>query len=443
MPTATPRRLATAALLGALALGILSAGPVEAAPPDSAWRVANPTGVASGSRPNGTDYLRLSLQNTAKGLRVSWARPYGNVKVYRVKVGVNRLLDHQVRTYRVSARKRAVVVPHSAGATPASGNYSFVKLEVAFRNKRGLGASPTKWIQAPLGAACPAGRTQVRIGTFNIRGWHQDEGRPYFDWKFRKDRVVSTILSSGAHAVAIQEASGRARNFPQYGPADQWQTLIEMLNAAPGSSGEWRDAYNDEYSRDGGRVGTRVIYDGAVFDAVGDRSGESGGVFPGDEGSWMPWVHLRHKATGKQFYLVAAHLEDKPSAAGYSTRARQTGQLISLAQTLHDNSAKREQVFVAGDFNSTSNTKPDNNVHVKFLRAGFYDSFATKQIKNPQYGTTNNFAFPVRATPSRRDYILSYGPLKGSCAYSNFAYTQPALAASDHFMQAASLPIGP
>jgi hypothetical protein len=438
-------RLVAPALVGALALGPLAAGPAPAAPPDSARRATNPTGVAAGSRPNGADYLGLSLQNTAQGLRVSWARPPGKVKGYIVRVGINRLLDARVRTYRVGARRRAVVVPHSYGATSASGNYSFVKLQVAWRNRRGLGASPTKWIQAPLGATCPAGRTQVRIGTFNIRGWQQDVGRTHFDWNARKARVVSTILSSGARALSIQEASGRVRRLAQYGPDDQWRMLIRLLNAAPGSSGQWRDAYGAEYSRNGGRIGTRVIYDGAVYEAVPDGSGRSYGVatVSGAIITWIPWVHLRHKETGGRFYLVAAHLDDKNTVAAYTMRGRQTDQLISLVRTLHRNGGSREQVFLAGDFNSTGNTKPDNNVQVKLMQAGFYDSFATTRISRPQYGTTNNFSFPVRATPSRRDYIMSYGPLKGSCAYWNLAYTRAAEVASDHFMQAASLPIGP
>lgn len=429
-------RLAAPALAGALTLATVTAGPAAAQTAER--RAANPTGVAAGSTANGKGNLKVALANTASGkLRISWARPtkLSNIKKWTVRVGVNRLMDNHVRTYRVKARKRALVVPHAWGATPSSGNFSFVQVLIRRTNGQ-KGASPVKWIQAPLGASCPSGATQVRVGTFNIRGWRWDKGHPSFDWNKRAPRVVGNILSSGARAVSLQEASGLPD--PQFGPDRQWINLVKRLNNANGSSGQWRNVFSDVYGDNGDGVGTRIIYDDAVYDLEGSGVRAISG---GPQKSWIPWARLRHTASGKQFFLVSAHLVQTTTVAGWRARATQTRELIDLVSDLRAVGGGTEQVVLGGDLNSTVNTKPDNNVHKMLMDAGFYDSFATARIVNSRYGTGNAFNFPVRATPSRRDYILTYGPLRGSCFHQNMAYRTVDQVASDHFMQVASLPL--
>jgi endonuclease/exonuclease/phosphatase family metal-dependent hydrolase len=115
--------------------------------------------------------------------------------------------------------------------------------------------------------------------------------------------------------------------------------------------------------------------------------------------------------------------------------------LIDILRTLQ--AQYGGQVIMAGDLNSTANTRPYNNVQHALLGAGLYDSYATSQITNGRYSTSNNFNFPVRPTPGRRDYIMTLGPIQGSCAYRNQAYTSVSRVASDHFLQAATLPLAP
>jgi len=100
-----------------------------------------------------------------------------------------------------------------------------------------------------------------------------------------------------------------------------------------------------------------------------------------------------------------------------------------------------EQVIVGGDMNSSINSLPYNHVQKALLDAGFYDSFATPAIENPQYGSTFAFQFPLRVTPYRRDYLMSYGAVKGSCFYRNQVPTDASQIASDHFLQLANLPL--
>lgn len=453
-------RLAAPMLTGALGLGLLAASPAGAAPlapsssaassaswsaqqaaerADARAKQRNPTGRAAGSPANGSGFLKVSLSNVeGNRIRVSWKRPTKAKKIKRfvVRTSGNRQKYNTVRGFKVKRTKQSVVVPHNVNATPASGNFTFVQVLVKRTNGR-TGNSPTKWIQASLGAECPAG-PQVKVGTFNVRGWRHDKKLGAgFTWQHRGPRVVSTILRSGSGAVALQEAGSNGGQG--YGPQRQWQWIVSRLNAAAGSSGQWRAASDDPYSEGGrGYVGTRLIYDAARFDQLG--TGVASVTDPsGVPNAWTPWVQLRDRASGRAFHLVSVHLMVGESRKAYKIRGRQTQKVIALARSL---AAGGGQVFVAGDFNSTVNTKPSNNVHRAMLAAGFYDAFATRNLVNSKYGTGHGFNFPVRPSPYRRDYVMSLGPVQGSCGLWNMAYRHKKDVASDHFMQVATLPLG-
>ena len=137
--------------------------------------------------------------------------------------------------------------------------------------------------------------------------------------------------------------------------------------------------------------------------------------------------------------LVSTHLADGERGRVAARRNKQTVQVVNVVKSLRNRFGG--QVILAGDLNSTVNTKPYNTVQYALLKRGFYDSFASARIVNSRFGTTNNFAFPVRATPHRRDYIFTYGGTRGSCRYVNRAYTRPSQTASDHFMQVATVPV--
>ena len=208
-----------------LATAIIGTGVVvpSAATAPAERRDTNPTGTLSGSSRNGASYLKLSLSSAPDGrIKVSWVRPSpaSRLRKFVVQVGPNRKLDALVKSYRVGRRKQSVVVPRAAGAFASSGNFSFVKISV-YRKGGGTGSSPTKWIQAPLAATCtatPANR--VSVGTFNVRTWTADSASGPYNWNIRRARVISEILRSGVHAVAIQEASGsEGQGVRQHAPA--------------------------------------------------------------------------------------------------------------------------------------------------------------------------------------------------------------------------------
>lgn len=431
-------------LTGVLVAGVLTAPVAVAAQADAPRRATNPTGTSAGSQPNGAGNLKLSLRSTTDGkIRVSWKRPApaGKLRKFVVKVAPNRQLSSRVHTYKVTGRKQSITVDRAFGATGASGNYSFVRVTV-YRKAGSHASSPTKWIQAPVASPCTAAPVdQVTVGTFNVRTWAADgrKGTAKFNWNVRGDNVIREIRDSGVRAIAIQEASGPSDQG--FGPREQDEVILDKLNSTDSTErAHWVDALTDDDYKGRGLVGTRVFYDASRFTEL--ASGLHRIPDPNAVDALVPWVQLQ-ATSGDQapFILTSVHLDPGEKRGDYATRGRQVKSLIEILRNLQQQYGG--QVIMAGDLNSTANTKPYNNVQHALLGAGLYDSYATSQITNAKYSTSNNFNFPVRPTPGRRDYIMTLGPVQGSCAYRNQAYTTVARVASDHFLQVATLPLAP
>jgi len=434
--------LACTALLGAS----LVTGPADATSAPPVARGGNPTGTAAGSRPNGVGNLEVSLSLTADGrVQVGWRRPAPPEKLenFVVKVGMNRLLDNKVKHYHVSRKTQSLVVPQAYGAVTDSGNFTFVKVTVHRKNGE-HGSSPTKWIEAPIASTCTAATDdRVTVGTFNIRNWQAEErkGDHTYPWDVRGPHVVRQILNSNVHAVAIQEASGP--EHAGFGPREQDEWLIQQLNAQDPAGPVWADALTDDYYKNPGGTpglkGTRVFYDTRQFSVL-DR-----GLYrlkvPGlKSDSLMPWALLQ--STSQQsapFVLTSNHLFQGEDKQAWDFRTQQVAQMVADVQDLWNRF--QSQVIVAGDLNETANSNPYNQVQLRLLQMGMFDASATTNIVNAEFSTTNGLEFPVRPTPNRRDYLLTYGSVKGSCQYTNLAYRDATSVASDHFMQKATLPL--
>lgn len=408
------------------------------------------TGTVSSPLAQRRGKLGLSLASTADGrIKVKWGPTahLANVKYYIVQVSPSRTMTHKMQAYRVSRRLSTKVVPHAFGVTRPSGNYSFVRV-VAVRTSGARGGSLTKWIQAPVGVPCSAApEDRVSVAAFNIRTWNADPqpGQP-LHWDLRGPKVVAEILSSGARVVAIQEASGAANEG--FGPKPQPQWVLDQLNATdPDVNAHWVDAltakdYVPPKGRKPGHVGTRVFYDESKYTEL--AAGLARIIDPGvAKDSLVPWARLQSvSGTQAPFVFTSNHLAlGTSSLADWEARGRQGAKTIDIARDLHNQFG--DQVIVAGDLNSTANTKPYNNVHLAFMKAGFYDTYATTGVVGGDYPTTNESKFPMYRTPLRRDYILTLGPAKGGCGYRNQTYNLLSQLASDHFLQVSSVPLPP
>lgn len=439
--TTTVRRPARA-LIAALALTLVAAGSTAAADARPTERRDNATGTAAGSAPNGAGNLKVGLAQTPDGrILVTWRRPApaSKIRKWTVTVGPSRSLNIKARTFQVSRKAQSLTIPHAFGATPASGNYSFVQVTI-FRRSGVKASSPTKWIQAPVTAACTASpANQVTVGSFNVRGWDKEPASSQFSWNLRGPNAAAQIVASGAHVVGVQEANGQEGTG--FGPVRQHQWLLDAMNAGdPDPAHAWADALGDEpYRRGGGLVGTRILVDTTKFTVLESGIQRLNGR-DGKGDSLLPWARLQAVGgTQPAFYFANTHLRVGENASAFQAREEQAKAMIPFLASLQARTG--EQVIVAGDMNSSINSTPFNHIHVALLKAGFYDSFATAALVNPQYGSTFAFKFPLRVTPYRRDYLMSLGPVKGSCGHTNMVPADASQIASDHFLQVATFPL--
>jgi endonuclease/exonuclease/phosphatase family metal-dependent hydrolase len=439
--TLTVRARAAAAVLTSVVLATTTLTSWADAAPRTSGRTAAPASptpaLRSVARSAGDNLaLRLSLTSTGD-VRVSWTRPVAASKLRRwvIRTSTSLSMKPDLKTYGARAAAQSIVVPHARLVVPASGDGTFVKIMVIRKSGR-HGSSPTKWIKAPT-VRVSAATSAVTMATFNVRSWNLESGlADGYLWRNRRSDVYDSITRSGAGVVALQEASGSKDNG--HGPLRQCQEIAANLPS------RWRltneDLYRPSaYASPYGRQGTRILYDSSLYTLVKTGTREIAGQGGKGGTTWTPWALLEEKATGIRFHVVSIHLETGSTRADYDTRLNQADAVIDLVDNL---SQDGNQVFVAGDTNSTVFTLPNNGVHRAFMRAHFYDAFASATVTHGDYPTTNNFTFPVKTSRHRRDDILSFGPLRGSYWYTNMAYTSRAAAVSDHFMQVARMPIG-
>ena len=396
-------------------------------------------------------FLDLELSNVSgepNKLAVTWVA--ANNYRYKVVVAASRVDGAPTKEYTESpapaGTRMRLVVPHAPGVTPASGAYTFVRI-FAYRDG---GRTNTRWDwQVPTASTPPSDAGGVKVATFNIRTWGADRGqKAATSWTHRRGRVIKQMVNSGAGVFLLQEASGSpklrvARKRWQY--QDLAARMPDRYVLARRSTYTYRGRTN-------GAQGNRIIYDASRY------AKRDAGYFrmPGSSvraNRWVPWVLLRTRKTGAEFYAMSMHFksgDDRPGSTTYfRARQKQAARMVSNAKKL---AAHGRTVFVGGDFNSTSNSLPYNGVHRAFIDAGFYDGFATTNRTDGAYPTTNAFRFPVRQQPYRRDYVMALHPtargdvtpdyyMSGSYSYRNHMYQSRSLLASDHFMQSSTMPV--
>jgi endonuclease/exonuclease/phosphatase family metal-dependent hydrolase len=407
--------LATSALASALLVGAAVVPAAEAASP--------------------TGHKQLTAQQSGSKISVSWKATSG-VKYYKVKVAANPEMTQHVDSYTVSKKKTRVTVAPANFASAGSGNYSFVRV-YAYKTNGKIGVSP--WKKVRMSVAAPAAGPSITVATFNVRTAEATSGP---SWSSRKVGVAAQIAASGAAVVAVQEAGSKS---------DSYQEVVYVGN--DGAKHKYRDydwqfeeldrllpshqlVSAEEYSLGEGKESTRIFFDPSKVTLTGQSVFAPSTV---DENlQFVPVAEFTDNVTGKPFTFIALHLAN--NAAGQDEkfwsklRARQANAVISKVKQF---AAQGEQVIVAGDMNSNMYTEPGNLVDESFLRAGFFDAYATPNNQNEFYATFNEFKGP-KASGSRTDYIFTFGGPRGSYGYKNWT-TSAKL--SDHFMQSATLPL--
>jgi endonuclease/exonuclease/phosphatase family metal-dependent hydrolase len=377
---------------------------------------------------------------------VDWLSTTG-AKYYKVRTSSTPDMSQDIKTYKVSKAHTDFTIDATASryayAKPSSGNYVFVRVYVVKTNGT-VGTSPYKRIRLHQ-LAVNAAASKITVATYNVRTAEDDvKGH---SWASRKKAVAGRIKDANASVVAIEEAGDHFTAFKKiitvgadgkkHKTRDyDWQ--FEQLRDAVG--GSYALTNTQEYSLGEGKEGTRILYDTSKVTLL--AQGDFAPSAVSAKLRYVPWARFQDNATGKTFYFIAAHLDNRKdtgkSHTFYNLRIKQAKTIISKARGF---AASGEQVILAGDLNSNIYSTPTNGADRTLIAAGFIDAYSATSNVNAYHETFSDYHVS-KVSASRTDYIMTFGrsDLGGPTSYKNWTSKSNGIYASDHNMQSAVVP---
>lgn len=387
--------------------------------------------------------------------------PFSPTNTNLPKVGRNPkklYLTSSKRSVTLSAAQVA-----AAGAGAGTGYHLYYRLYAVNHSQQGYktrGWGMETVLAKPVSPKSSG--TVLRAASFNIRTARAtSDARSWLD---RAPDVAHEILSRNPGVVAIQELSpGRADggSGSTKGRIRQTDSLESALRAQGGSRYQLvrTTAYIGPNVKQGTQ-GARILYDSSRYglkSACPDSS--SGGNYSATCTIVMPLMagdseDLRRRATyaefadlrtGKRFFMVSAHLDQRHSA-NLSTERRlnvfRDAQVEAVVNRIASiNTAKRVVVF-GGDINSWQSNQGGNGGHDRLIRSGFYDSAAALTRINLQYSTVNHFDTTILPNHdgfgARFDVVMVKG-VQGAKRFENVTRRVDSARPSDHNMVVADL----
>ncbi len=251
-------------------------------------------------------------------------------------------------------------------------------------------------------AAAAAGRTTVRMGSFNI---HKDD--KVLPWTAkRRARVASQILSNGFDVLALQEANGNTIFPSLYRRVKHRYAANARCAKVKGT--RVRDAR------------TRILYDRTRF--TGSRT-ISGRILLdrsyAKSADFACYQLLTEKATGAKFLVTSAHLVNGPGAAKDRKRYRQTQNLIADTLAVRRAHGASWPIIWAGDFNSSASRKYTFDGPRRAMRQGIgaRDAFAVARTR--KHGSYNS-ANQLRRRPWRTSHHVDHVYVSPGIGVSRF-----------------------
>lgn len=253
--------------------------------------------------------------------------------------------------------------------------------------------------------AAPAVDGALKVAAFNLENFFNGDGegggfptlrgaRTLEEHQAQLKKLIATIGPLDADVAALMELENDG-----YGPRSAIATLVEALNAASASPGDWRFVDAGKGPGDNPiRVG--IIYRAGRVTPVGKPATLEGGPFA--EHSRVPLAQaFRAKAGGAPFMVVANHFKSKGCRDAVAPDAdRDDGQgcwnatRVMSAQKLDawmkgdpTGTGTRDAVLL-GDFNAYAMEDP-----IRTLRsAGWQDAFAVARVERPYSYVYNGFS---------------------------------------------------
>lgn len=392
------------------------------------------------------------------------------------KVGDPVLPDHGRGTkyFTVAGNRRSVTLTAaqiaSAGAPAASANHLYYRFKAVNQTKSGTAVRNWPYLQnAIVRHGTPSTRgTALRVATYNVHTATASAGvRP---WTARVPGIAKTILSRDPGVVAVQELGiGRADGSTTPTALDsvtQVQSLLSALRAQGGA--RYQMVRSTRFVAPGtaeGIQGARILYDTSRYrlvspcpersdtNALSNNSWSSSctvllPMLAGDS----PWsarrasyAVLAERASGKQFYVVSAHLDQRHSTNLTTERTYErlrATQVRTVMDRINQLNTGKLPVVLAGDLNAYQNNQGGYDAHDALVAAGYYDTAAAATQINRRYTTMNHFActlaVPGSGWGSRLDVVTVKG-VWGAPRWENVMAVNDCARPSDHNMVVADI----
>ncbi len=439
--------------------GLLAATVITAAPAQAATRPVSFTAVSAKAGPGVGE------------VTVSWAEDGRYTKSFVLETGLSTFSPSPTsslpthgrnsKTFSISASRRSVTLTAaqvaSAGAPVGSANHLFYRLKAV-----GAAGTEARWWpylqNVPVRPAVPStAGVKLRAGTFNVRSakFVTDER----NWLERADDVAQTIVSRGPGVMAVQELSpGRAdgASGTTTGSVRQTNSLVEHMATNGGS--QYKLVRTTPYVKAGtteGSQGARLLYNTSKYNLVSycpEKTGSSSYnpsctiVMPirstdtASSRRRAVYAQFADRATGKRFFFVSAHLDNRHSTNATTEGTYDTlreNQVKTVMNRMNLLNTARLPIVFGGDFNTWQNTKFGYNAHDALIAAGYYDTAAATTQVDVRYPTINHFKATVSPGASRwgarLDAILVKG-VRGASRWENVMDVTDAERPSDHNM---------
>ena len=252
--------------------------------------------------------------------------------------------------------------------------------------------------------AVPQVQGSLKVAAFNLENFFNGDGkgggfptlrgaRTLDEHHAQLNKLIATIGPLDADVAALMELENDG-----YGPQSAIATLVDAINAAPGSHGDWR--FVDAGKGPGEnpiRVG--IIYRASRLTALGAPATLEGGTFV--EHSRVPLAQAFQAKGSAPFMVVANHFKSKGcrDASGAdadqndgqgcwnATRVASAQQLNAWMQGDPTGTGARDAVLL-GDFNAYAMEDP-----IRALRsAGWQDAFAVAKVERPYSYVYNGYS---------------------------------------------------
>lgn len=386
----------------------------------------------------------------------------------------NRSLPKRGRDYqriKISGKKSSYTLSAAkakkSGAALGSGNHLYYRFSAVNKTKAGSRTRVYPGLRAVLPAPARVGAgTDLRVASYNVASVKATLKKPGLAWDSRRTKVASTILSSGAGIVGVQELGpgNKHTGGSLNGAARQTDDLVSTLHGAArksGSAARFRLVRTTPYVAPGskqGSQGARILYDTSRYQLLSRCAETTGGrEYSSSCTITMPilardsraverkaaYARFKDSASGKTFYVVSAHLDprkDTKATKGRYDKLRRT-QIRTVMTSIDRINTTKDPVIVTGDLNSWQNNQLTGSMpHRALVSAGYLDGSSSKKRSGAQYGTTTQWQTKAKRAStgfgSRLDYVLAKG-VRGSVRYQAHVTKTDARRASDHHLVSA------